>query len=235
MPTINIHDVIPRDLASRFRGGRVGIGYDVASSVNRKANPSALTMMEYDGLAYRAQFIVRWRTDDTRVNQAILRAAVRAIPRHLRQGLSIDASNETLAARDMARLLSPDIAVHLVKGGDTIEYEGQAYKAKTLLGNLYTNLFQDNLIALPPDDWIFADHRQVVRNGSEFFAEVAPDGCHADVFDACKHALWTFKVSSGPAQIEAVDVTSSDEDDEALWQMTPLEAELSGIDISSLF
>ena len=208
MATVDISTVIPRDLALRFRGGKVGIGYDVASSVERKANPSALAMMEYDGLAYRVAFVLRWRTDDTRVNHAILKSAVLAIPPDRRQGLSIDASNETLAARDIGRLLSPLITVHLVRGNDSIDYRGEKYKAKTLLGNLYTNLFTDNLISLPPCDWIFSDHRQVVKNGSEYNADVAPDGCHADVFDACKHALWTFRASSGPIQIAAVDTLS---------------------------
>lgn len=235
MAAIDISTVIPRDLASRFRGGRVGMGYDVASSIQRKANPSALAMMEYDGLAYRVAFAVRWRTNDTRVNKAILRAAALAIPHHLRQGVSIDASNEALAAEAMRRFMTQYLSVHLVKGGETINYMGQAYKAKTLLGNLYVNLFADNLIALPPDDWIFSDHRQVVRNGSEFHADVAPDGVHADVFDACKLALWTFKSGSGPIQIEAVNTLSYEEDDEALWHTTPLEASLSGIDISSTF
>lgn len=215
-----IVDLIPDNIAPLLSSARTGLGYDVASSIEGKANPSAIACIRSD-VSFSMPYLIRWRTKDTRVNHAILRRLIDMIPPGRRQGLSIDSSNEALAAEDVRREFASSLPVHLVKGGGTLNYQGQDYKAKTLMGNLYANLFEDGTIAIPPDQFVFDDHRQVQRNGSEFFAPVAPDGAHADCFDAGKHGLWTFKASAGPIKIEAVDTVGGGSGRRRPWE-TPL-------------
>lgn len=186
---------IPRDWTDCLAGGPIGLGMDVGTTEQGTSNPSALAVMQHTPPLYVVRLLLCWKTSDEAVSREIVQTIVSDLERSERRPrrLCIDASNEVFFAQSIRSDLAGRVPVVLVKSGEKVTWRGLDYIYKTLLGNLYVSLFEDNLIALPPAQWISDDHRLVKREKGGFVAETGERGEHGDTFDACKLAYWALE------------------------------------------
>lgn len=208
---MNVADAIPSEWADKLTGGPIGIGYDVATTTKGQSNPSALTVTERVSPLVVERLNLRWKTDDPDVAIAIIDrvldhiAAAQRRPRRL----AIDASNEKYFARRVQAHLAGRLPVELVVSGASVEWRGETFSYKVLLGNLYVESFVDNVIAIAPETWLKDDRRLVQRDRGSFVTPVGKDGGHGDTFDSGKLGLWALESGGGPVSASGVSVGAS--------------------------
>ena len=186
----NIASLIGTAWADPLTADPCTMGQDVASTTNKKSNPSALTVLQKtDGICH-ARLIVRWKTGDYYTMQAAIRHVLHQLGRANISGLWVDSSNEKFYSNLLARDMRHHLNVRGIAGGDKVRYQGMDSDAKTALGTAYCAALEDGTIALPPGQWVAEDHRLVIRNGARFEAEISKEGYHADTFDSTKLAYW---------------------------------------------
>ncbi|OCA02311.1 hypothetical protein [Akkermansia glycaniphila] len=186
----NIASLIGTAWADTLTADPCTMGQDVASTTNKKSNPSALTVLQKtDGICH-ARLIVRWKTGDYYTMQAAIRHVLHQLGRANISGLWVDSSNEKFYSNLLARDMRHHLNVRGIAGGDKVRYQGMDSDAKTALGTAYCAALEDGTIALPPGQWVAEDHRLVIRNGARFEAEISKEGYHADTFDSTKLAYW---------------------------------------------
>lgn len=206
-----IRSYLPPDWARQCGGGRIGIGLDLATSDKEKSNPSSITVTERRGELV-TRLVLAFKSRDEFVTTRIVETIIDDIERAGRRavGLAIDATNETFFAQSVRKRLAGRVRVVLVKGSESMTYQGVESTAKIVLGNLYANAYADGRITLPAGRWLAEDHRLVRRVGGTFDAAVLPDGRHADTFDSGKLALWVLEGGgSGPVEAEAVTLSGT--------------------------
>lgn len=216
-------DFISRDWVPHLGGARTSLGLDVASTKNEKSNPFGLAAMAKPGIDFVVPLEMRWKTDDVRVLDSILETVIFMIPEDQRGCLVVDSSNEKLTAQAIKRKFGHLIRVILVSGNESLVYQGQKWQAKSLLGSLLCNQYEDKRIAIPAEKWIEDDHLLVIKDGPSFEAKIDGNGCHADNFDAEKLALWGHLRGGGVVSATAVNTLNPDESDTSYRRMTPLE------------
>ena len=171
--------------------GKLALGFDIATTTNKKSNPSALAVMEQIGSEYVTRLVFWWKT----ANPAITREKVRNVLLQLKasgtraRSLNIDASNERFFATDLRTHVQDLVACNLVTGGESAEYRGEPMSMKAFLGNLLANTAEDNRLALPYHKYLSDDIMRVSRKAGSFEAIVGTNGEHGDCFDAIKLAL----------------------------------------------
>jgi hypothetical protein len=201
---------ISKDWTRHLTGGPLGIGLDLATTANKKSNPSALVVSQQEGNRIIERLVISWKTMDDRVTKAVLRAVcddIQATKRRPR-GIAVDASNEVFLCRQIKREFSAVAPVHLIAGGASVTFKGIEYTFKVLLGNLYAGLYEDGLISHPDCQWIIDDRRLVQREKGTFKTDLGPNGEHGDTFDGGKLAYWTL-TRKGRAEIHAASTSSS--------------------------
>ena len=190
-------------LAGLVTGGRVGIGFDVASTTGETSNPSSITVMEEIGGERFARLILVFKSKSRELMADRLHDIATVIRNRPSGGparrLCIDASNERLAAEETATDLRPFVPVELVLGGASIHPPGytEPTNYKTYLGDLYSAAVNENTIALPPDPYIKADHRMPMKDQGKYVCTPDADGRHGDTFDSSKLALYALQSSQG--------------------------------------
>ena len=190
-------------LAGLVTGGRVGIGFDVASTTGETSNPSSITVMEELGGERFARLILVFKSKSRELMADRLHDIATVIRNRPSGGparrLCIDASNERLAAEETATDLRPFVPVELVLGGASIHPPGytEPTNYKTYLGDLYSAAVNENTIALPPDPYIKADHRMPMKDQGKYVCTPDADGRHGDTFDSSKLALYALQSSQG--------------------------------------
>lgn len=188
--------------------GKIGIGYDVATTEKGKSNPSALALTQQIGLDYIVRALLRWKTDNPKIAERIILFFVTALPHGLRpRRLCIDATSERYFASNLKSDLAGKVPVELVISSESTEYLGEKMTMKSYLGNLLVNTIEDGQLSIPPEDWLKTDLRQVVRARGTFESEVAEDGGHADCFDAIKLSLHALISAGGTAEASATPVS----------------------------
>lgn len=187
---MSVKEILSPNWAESLRGGKVCFGLDVASTEDKKSNPSSLTATEYWDRIYWQRLVVRWKTENYAVTLGILELVIGAVPREQRGVLVVDTSNEKFLARQLAKDLSGLIRVVGFSGQQKVTYSGEQSDAKTAMGSAYCSALEDALIAMPPGKWLETDHRLVTRNGARFEASVDAQGNHADTFDSGKLSYW---------------------------------------------
>lgn len=172
------------------------MGLDLASTTKRTSNPSALTITQELHGMWVEVLTLRFKTDQYSTLRELLRYIIHMLPYGIVKQLSVDASNETLAASKLAE----DLPIPVVgfKGGQNVTLKGQPAQAKYAMGITYTSAYEDGRIAIAPDQWVAKDRRAVIRNGDKFEAAVDDEGNHADSFDSGKLALWGLVDASAP-------------------------------------
>lgn len=199
---------LPNDWVALISGGPISVGIDLASTTKKKSNPTAISVLERIGTEYVVRLAVRFKTEAELAIKLVLRQILTAIPSAQLVGLAVDASSEKLFARSLRQVFLGICPVLLIGGNDALVYGGEKRQAKSLLGELYVAAICDGIMALPPGIWVLNDHRSVYKEGGSFSAEVDAEGAHADLFDACKLALWAHLRGGGKVEILAVDTLS---------------------------
>jgi hypothetical protein len=202
---ISLADVVPPRLPL-IEHSAIGLGLDVATTEKQTSNPSALAVVERTGREYFARLILRWKTTDPAVTEAILTTLLmRLAPRRARR-LCIDATSERFFAAALKRKLGALVPVELIVSSEALEYLGESMTYKVFLGNLLVNAVEDGRMLLPGGDWLRDDLRLVKRDRGTFATEVAADGSHGDCFDALKLAIYALEGAGGPAEAAAAGV-----------------------------
>jgi hypothetical protein len=186
--------------------GRVGIGFDVATTTGDTSNPSAITVTE-DADGQRIQRLVCvWKERSPDVVRERIGAILAAIRQRHRGGpavrLAVDATSEQLFARDLANALGRHgCPVDLVDARKLVEPAPPGYPRtpnhKIFLGDLYSSALNENRYTIPSSDYLKADHRMVVKAGGMYQCDPEPDGRHGDTFDSGKLAEWSLTQRAG--------------------------------------
>lgn len=223
---MTVRDAIPRSWLDCLTAGPVGVGMDLATTDGPNSNPASITVTQDEGTLFE-RLVLSWKTRDEAVATAMLMTVMLDLAgvTGLRiKGLSIDASNETFFAQGLGKAIRSALVrkgksckVHLIKGGENLTFQGQTLRAKEMLGSLYVNAHTDGLLATPEAAFLKEDRRLVQKSKGLFITLTGKGGKHGDTFDSAKHARWAL-LSSGPAQADAVPVTTFGPSHRNAWQ-----------------
>jgi hypothetical protein len=190
-------------LRSLLKGGRVGMGFDVASTTSETSNPSSITVTEQIGVERFQRLVLVFKSKRRAVMSERLRAICQAIRSRPQGGparrLCIDASNEKLAAEETRDDLTDLVPVELVVASVSLQPPG--YKIpinyKTCLGDIYSTAVNDNHYSLPAGEYIKQDQRMPMKDQGRYVCDPDADGKHGDTFDSGKLAEWALQSSAG--------------------------------------
>ncbi len=200
------------ELPGRLGAGKVGIGFDVATTTKGSSNPSAVAVCEQHGIEYSYPIIVAWKTADPRVAEERVRRIVKAVAKRKEggraRGMHIDATNERYFAAGLRDSLAGLIPVTLVIGSEVDNRPGyEPMTKKQLLGSRLVAELDDNHLTLPPERYVRDDWRLVKKDRGSLVCEPDVDGKHGDTFDAAKLALDAL-VNNGPVEIQAAPISN---------------------------
>jgi hypothetical protein len=200
-------DILPPGWRGVFApAGRVGIGMDLGTTNKAKSNPTAIAVCQEVGLDVFTRLLIRYKVDATKldVHELLLRLIVEGLHavdlRVVR--VCVDATSERYGAAELARRLRGLVPVALIVASEGTEYRGQKMKFKEYQTNLYLHQIDDGRLALPDEQWVEDDARQVKTERGLFYADVDEEGNHADTFDATKQALHALRMHGGGGAAE---------------------------------
>lgn len=199
---------IPRSWTDYLTDGLIGVGKDLGTTTNKKSNPSSITVVQKEGRIYHTRLNVTWKTNDPDVSEQMLECVlddIKDAQKRIRR-TCLDASNEVFFATRLKKKFVTFCPFDLVKGGEKVEHMNERMDSKTLLGNIYINLFDDALITLPLGDSIKNDHRLVMRDRGSFTTNLGRNGEHGDTFDSGKLAVWALESGSERIKADAMAV-----------------------------
>ena len=195
-----------------LKNGRIGIGFDVATTTGETSNPSSITVIEEQGGEYFTRLILVFKSKVRAVMVERLQTIIQAIRSRPTGGparrLCIDASNERLAAEETKDDLQPLIPVELVIAGTSIQPPGyeEPINYKTYQGDLYSTTINENKLSLPSDPYIKTDHRMVMKDQGRYVCTPDADGKHGDTFDSGKQALYALLSTAGLTTMAGVAI-----------------------------
>ena len=198
-------DELPENWQSRIGRGPLSVGIDLATTTNRRSNPTSVTIMEQVGMLYVPRVICAFKSDDPDRSLRIFREAATIPNRQIRR-MCIDATNERFFAIRVRKELSSLCPVQLVISSEATSYMGEEMSVKEYLGNQLINAADDGNLALPEARYIREDWRLVKKNKGRFETEVSTDGKHGDTFDSTKLAMHGLRGRGGPADIVPVSI-----------------------------
>ena len=203
----------PPGWEEKLGDGPVAVGWDLATTEKAKSNPSAIAVVEGDGLRVIVRLVLRFKSADPDRAMALVREVIRACVRsRLGQSvlkprrLAVDATNERFFAARVRKDFAGIVPVELVVASESTHHLGETMSMKTYLGNLVVNAMDDGLLALPESRWVKDDFRLVVREKGGFDNRVDSAGNHGDTFDAVKLALHALRIGKGPVEARAAAV-----------------------------
>lgn len=193
--------------------GEWGVGYDIATTTNKKSNPSSITLTQAKGSERRARLIIRWKSANPDFSEALVLRAGETLKKtgaHVRR-ICIDASNERyFATRVKTVLEAAGFEVELVVSGETVENPDNpkaTMRMKEKTGNLLVNTATDRLLALPPDKWVKDDFLLVKKEKGLFVTDLDAAGNHGDSFDSTKLSI---RALESGGSVEAFDMPRGD-------------------------
>lgn len=189
-------------LRGHIGDGKVGVGWDLATTEKESSNPSALVVVEQKGTDLIARLVLVWKSGDPELMLERVLRVLQAVRSRASGGpvkrVCVDATNERLFATQAKRFLRGEAPVELVVGSEAYERPGmQKMNMKQYLGSLLVGELEDNHLTLPPEAYVKTDLRLVRKVKGSFDAEVSPEGMHGDVFDGLKLAVWALIAKSG--------------------------------------
>lgn len=199
-------------LAVRLGSGKVGLGWDLATTEKETSNPSAFTVTEENGVEWSGIVTFTWKTNDPAIAEDRAERIIDTVARRPAGGkaraLCVDATNERYFAVGIQRKFRAKVPVVLVIGSETIQRPGmeEPMTMKQFLGSMLVSEIDDNHATLPPERYLRDDFRLVKRDRGSFNASLGPEGQHGDTFDAHKLALWALKRRGADAQATAMQV-----------------------------
>lgn len=186
--------------------GTWGVGYDIATTTNKKSNPSSITLTQAKGNERRARLIIRWKSADPEFSKSLVTRACETLKQcgARVQRVCIDASNERYFATQMKTALeTAGFEVELVVSGETMpnpDNPKASMRMKEKTGNLLVNCATDKLLALPSDKWVKDDFLLVKKEKGLFVTDLDAAGNHGDSFDSTKLSL---QALSGEGAVDA--------------------------------
>lgn len=203
-------------MAVHLRDGRVGIGYDIATTTSETSNPSSITVTEQLGVERFARGIAVWKEKKPQIARERLRLTAQAIADRRSGGpgrrLCIDGSNERYYAEELCDELGDLIPCEIVIASVSVHPPGysEATNFKTWLGDMYSAAVNDNHYSLPSAEYVKQDQRLPVKDKGRY--ECVPDmaGKHGDTFDSGKLAEYAL-AAPGAAIGEGVGVRGNEE------------------------
>lgn len=185
--------------------GVVGIGHDVATTEGELSNPSSLTVTEKLGGRFFQRLVLRWKAEEYKTRLALVELVVDDLfaagkrPRRL----VIDATNERGFAQMTRDQLAGRVVVEFYIASQGMEQRGVKYSARQLLGDRYVQTFEDNVMALPAGDWLYADHQLVKNSHGSYVYEEDKAGNHADSFVSGQLSVWAVTGTAERMEITA--------------------------------
>jgi hypothetical protein len=197
-----------RQMSAVMRGGRVGIGFDIATTTSETSNPSSVTVTELLGVERFSRGIFVWKEKKPQIVRERLKQIVAAVKDRPQGGparrMCIDASNERYFAEETADELSPFIPVELVVASTSVQPPGysEATNFKTWLGDMYSTEVNENHYALPSAEYIKTDQRLTVKDKGRYDCVPNMAGMHGDTFDSGKQAEYALTSKAAPFDFE---------------------------------
>lgn len=189
-------------LAEHLGSGRVGLGWDLATTTNATSNPSSFSIVEECGVELAVRAVLTWKTADPDVALERARSIVKAIAARPEGGsarrLCVDSTNERYFSATVRRELGGMIPVELVVGSERVEKPGsEPMNWKQYLGGLLVADLDDNRLLLPGSRYIREDWRMVRKERGQFVCTPDSEGRHGDTFDSTKLAKWALASTGG--------------------------------------
>ena len=186
-----------------FVRGTVTLGFDQATTTNKKSNPSALAILNDAGDELEIPLVLWWKTANPNVSTRRVVGIVKAL---LAMGirvksLGIDATNERFYARLLKEALGALCDVQLIGSSESIETPEGKISYKSLMGNDLANAIESGKAVLPFSTYLYKDFMRVVKDRGSFDATVGPNGEHGDTFDAVKIAYHVARSGGGPVEM----------------------------------
>lgn len=188
---------------------KVGLGLDKATTTKTLSNPTVLSVSEDHNpeLVVRANFV--WKTKDPDIANERIEQVLDVIQKRAGGGrakaLAIDATNERYDAEAQRKRFRKRVPVLLVVGSEGITTEqkpglDKPTNWKEYLGDQYVAKLDDNHLTLPPERYVYQDHRLVMKDRGKFVCEPNEQGMHGDTFDGNKLALHALVHRGGDAK-----------------------------------
>lgn len=185
-----------------------GAGYDIATTTNKKSNPSSLTLTQAISTERWAKLIVRWKSARPDFARTLIARALNALKQAggKMEKLCIDASNEKYFATDIKDHIQVEcgVTVELIVSGEVVETgdpTAPKMRQKERCGNLLVNHGNARLLALPPNGWIKTDFLLQKKEKGLFVCDLDPAGNHGDTFDSTKLSILALE---GGGSVEAI-------------------------------
>lgn len=177
----------------------VGVGMDIATTTNKKSNPSSITVSQRAGYRSVERLTARFKTDNEAVSRAMLRIVLedlqaKGVP--IRR-ICLDGTNERFFCQKLQKEFSVFAPVDAIVASEKPDPKLYPLAGdmnwKQFLGSAYVSVYEDALIAIAPEEWLRKDRRSVTRDKGSFVNTLDEDGNHGDTFDSGKlsrFALW---------------------------------------------
>lgn len=170
---------------------KVGLGFDVATTVKGISNPSVLSLVEEHGPEWLVRARLVWKTKDPAIANERLDGVIDLVAR--RPGgraiaLAQDATNEKYYAEDNRKRLRRKLPVILVVASESVDKPGldKPTNWKEYSGDRLVEKLDDNNLTLPGDTYTREDYRLVMKDRGKFVCEPNERGMHGDTFDGDK-------------------------------------------------
>ena len=194
-------------LKSKLSDGKIGLGWDLATTTKGLSNPTSVSVLEQKGNEFILRACFVWKTAEPEIAMERVRAIVQTV-RSRSAGparkLCIDGQNERYFAKLAQADLRGAVPVEIVIGSEAVEVLGQPDKItvkQQTCGRLVEEL-DDNHLSLPPERYLKEDWRLVKKEKGQFVCEPDGQGRHGDTFDGTRFALRAIS-GSKPAQSSA--------------------------------
>jgi len=197
-----------RWISDKLGPGRVGLGWDLATTTKQKSNPSSFAVVEERGVERIVRAVLNWKTADPDIALERARLIIQAVAARKEGGparrLCEDATNERYFAQTVKKTLSGLLQVELVVASETIERPGnpEPITMKQYTGGLLVGELDDNHVLLPPERYVREDFRLVKKEKGDFVCEPDQEGRHGDTFDSVKLANYALIGKTGPFDFE---------------------------------
>lgn len=206
---LTIAKAFPLDVLDIVGDGPLALGCDLGTTTGKTSNPTAIALVERDGLDNAVRLAARWKTDKPEVTTGVL---VMLCAELVRRGkrlrvVNLDASNERFFAAEVRKALSRLVRVQLSVLGSKVQYRGESMTLKTRACARVEMAAQDNRLRLPRATWIQRDLRQMTKEAGTYTAAVEADGSHADFYIALALAIDALD-DTGPAEADAAPIGS---------------------------
>lgn len=174
--------------ALEFITGTVGIGIDMATTTNKKSNPTSLSVVKLEGDGLEVPLILWWKTANphTTTNRVVgLIKTLMALNVKV-QAVGIDATNEKFYAALLKEAIGALADVHLIVSSESVETPEGKISVKSFLGTDLANAIESGKAVLPFSNYVYKDFMRVVKDRGSYDAAVGPNGEHGDTFDSTK-------------------------------------------------